>query len=157
MTPEERERALTAIRDAAAAHGAQALARKAKVSRQHLHDVLAGRKTPPDAMLAELAMVVHGLIAGRPRADDVLPAARARCPELGRRRRFARLAGSMTATSAAPSLVRSDRRRLPWLSLPGPCALLQRLLLEPMRRRRMAASVSRLPPSHCGPAERSVP
>ncbi len=92
MTPEDRERAMAAIQEAVAAHGMQTIARRAKVSRQHLHDILAGRKTPPNAMLMKLARAAHGLTGAQPRAEDVLPAARECCQELGRRR-FARLAG----------------------------------------------------------------
>ena len=75
-----------------AAHGVQAIARKARLSRQHLYDVLAGRKTPPDVMVLKLARVAHGLTAAQPKAEDVLPAVEQRCEEIGRRR-FARLAG----------------------------------------------------------------
>lgn len=83
---------LTAIRQAAAVHGVQAIARKARVSRQHLHEVLMGRKVPQDARLAKLAKVAQSLGAGQPTAEGMLPAVRECCGKLGRRH-FARLAG----------------------------------------------------------------
>ncbi len=55
MAPGERERALAAVREAAAIHGVAALARVAAISRRHISAILAGRTVPTNAAVLRLS------------------------------------------------------------------------------------------------------
>lgn len=92
IAPRDRERMLATVRNAAKLHGIEVLANRAKLSRQHVHDVVAGRKRASDSALIALTRASGSLTPVQPSVEELLTAVRERCRKLGCRG-FARLAG----------------------------------------------------------------
>ena len=88
----DRERLLAAIREAIATIGMGKFATVTHWSRRHLCDILAGRKSLPDAELARLAARARQVTANQSSATDILPLIRQRCQEVGLRQ-FAKRIG----------------------------------------------------------------
>jgi transcriptional regulator with XRE-family HTH domain len=86
----DRERLRDTIREAIKAIGMGKFATITKWSRQHLYDILAGRKSLPDAELARLAAHARHVTASQSSATDILPLIRQRCDQIGLRQFAAR-------------------------------------------------------------------
>ena len=86
----DRERLLAAIWEAIATIGMGKFATVTQWSRRHLCDILAGRKSLPDAELTKLAAHARQVIANQSSATDILPLIRQRCQEVGLRQFAAR-------------------------------------------------------------------
>jgi len=83
----DRTQKLETIRQAAEACGMMTFAAAVKWSRRHLCDILAGRKSPPDAELARLAAKAGQILAeSHAAADHIMPLVRQRCDQIGLRR-----------------------------------------------------------------------
>ena len=94
--PSDREQLLATVREGIRRHGAQAVAERAHVSRQHVSSIARGASMPSPDVLGALARVVAGLNAEQDReagaAADVLQAIRQACERHGIRH-VARVAG----------------------------------------------------------------
>jgi transcriptional regulator with XRE-family HTH domain len=106
----DRTQRLETIRQAAKACGMATFATAIKWSRRHLRDILAGRKSPPDAELARLAAKASLLLAEtQPAADaeHIMPLVRQRCQQIGLRR----LASQARMAHGYLSLIVSGQRK----------------------------------------------
>jgi hypothetical protein len=120
FTPDDQERMRDAIRRAAEAHGVHALARKARLSRQHLTEILSGRAPASRPVLMGLAAAATALATtGHATVDDtarLVEVVRERCDTMGIRA-FARLSGLESGHLAR--LLAGSRRR------PSPATILR--------------------------------
>jgi len=104
----DRTQKLETIRKAAEACGMTTFAAAIKWSRRHLCDILAGRKSPPDAELARLAAKAGQLLAeSHAAADHIMPLVRQRCQDIGLRR----FASQARMAHGHLSLILSDQRK----------------------------------------------